>query len=123
MLRVVETANRMVGIVTPPEGSQMLYHLGGHKDARYLQFTVPSIWLPPGNWQLLGRASEITEEQSKEIVEVHVNSNGKGFKHYWQNRGFVPRGFNSIHKTALSSFRSWCTLHGVKEGDLIILEK
>ena len=125
MLRVVETSNRRVGIVTDVLSDAHSFCVEKDK-LSYRQPNNLGAWpikkdLPPGNWQPLGRASEITEEQAKEIVDF-IEMAAYGIDDHEGGYLCYERGY-WYHKSALESFRSWCTLHGVKEGDIILINK
>ena len=62
---------RTYTLVTIPEGANRFHVF--NDEAPYLSFFVgietPRIYLPPGNYSILCRASEATEEQAAEVVE------------------------------------------------------
>ncbi|SMC45981.1 hypothetical protein [Pedobacter africanus] len=58
--------------------------------------------LPDGDWTLLGLNTGLTEEQCRLVVP----KDRRGYKHYWRDNGFVPRGFNARYKSALESMQS-----------------
>lgn len=68
--------------------------------------------LPEGNWTILGRVKDITEEQAKEIVETKFD----GYVNYY----CPAEGYKD---TALESFASFCTLHNLTPEMLILKEK
>lgn len=76
------------------------------KEAALLVLPSPETIISGYSCKPIGKLSELTEEQLTEIVDTHINSKGKGYRHYWKDNGFVPRGFNAIHKSAKQSFLS-----------------
>lgn len=72
--------------------------------------------LPSGNWQILGRANEITEEQAKEIVKCTGKTIYKDYANSYM-------GLSMSVFTALESFQSLLTANNITENQLILIEK
>lgn len=72
------------------------------------QYDEIEIMLPFGKWQYLFCSLNATEEQVAGLVEIHLDGKlRRGYKHYInRTTGFIPRGFNAIHVTALESFQT-----------------
>lgn len=66
--------------------------------------------IPPGNWMLLGRFDEITEETWKGIVEGYVYSGRSSYQAYKNYSGKNPESEDDILNTATESARS--LIHG-----------
>lgn len=62
--------------------------------------------LPPGNWTLLGRFEEITEETWKGVVEGYVYSGRSSYQAYKNYSGKNPESEDDILNTATESARS-----------------
>ena len=72
------------------------------------------IWpIPEGKWEVLGKASSITEQQAKGLVE------GYGNGMYYDYR--LPFMFGR-KDTPIESFSSWLTANGIDK-DSVILKK
>lgn len=69
-----------------------------------------NIALPPGSWSLLGKASELTEEQIYDLIE----SMDGFFKDYCTHQ------FDLI--SSKNSYASFLTFHGIKENDILLIE-
>lgn len=90
-----------------PDGAESCEIRGGH---RYRPYPLLSFYgkgeaviLPPGEFKIVVfNTKTATEEDARKVVE----EDKRGFKHYWNDKGFVPRGFNSRYKTALESLHS-----------------
>lgn len=120
----ITTGKATIVVVDMPEGAhkinvvegcygneykdQIVYNLKEYTENQILDH-IKQIDLPSSHWKLLGQFSQITEDQWKEIVE----SDYRGYKHYWKDNGFVPRGFNHRYKTATESGLSLLRAHGV----------
>lgn len=77
------------------------------------------IEIPFGDYKIIGWSDSLTEEQAKGLVE----KDQRGYKHYWKDNGFVPRGFNHRYKAALESFRSFLTANNIEPEDLLLIKK
>lgn len=70
--------------------------------------------LPPGNWTLLGKASSITEQQAKGLVE----------RSFYMGIGEIYKAYDKPkadwYFTSLESFNSWLTANGIDKDDLIL---
>ena len=58
--------------------------------------------LPPGSYEFLFTTDGASEEDARKVVE----EDNRGYKHYWEDKGHVPRGFNSRYKTSVESLAS-----------------
>lgn len=87
--------------------------------------------LPPGNWKIICKGSEATEEQAKDFVEIsafrggeynfalgHHQSSGwhKGYKDYVINK------YGFLFDTALESLTSFFKSKNLKPGNCLILK-
>lgn len=75
--------------------------------------------LPPGAWRFLFTTKTATEEDARKVVE----KDNRGYKYYWDDKGFVPRGFNSRYKTALESLHSLLRSKGLDDRNYALIEK
>lgn len=83
--------------------------------------TERHLTLPKANWQILGRASELTEEQAKGIVDKVIMKflpKDKGYEGYRDYEN-TQAGFYK----ALQSWNSLCTKEGIQPTDLILIRK
>lgn len=71
-----------------------------------------------GAWECLGRASSITEQQAKGLVEEIINGFYKDYdeSNIWDLSGFEGKD------TALQSFSSWLTANGI-DRESVLLKK
>lgn len=78
----------------------------------YSMWITSGLPLPPGNYELIGISSEITEEQAAGVVEVavHMEDYEKLVRDGWWN---YESEFATL-KTALESFQSLLTSKGLK---------
>lgn len=74
--------------------------------------------LPPGNWELLGRFEEITEETWKGIVEGYVYSGRSSYQAYKNYSGKNPESEDDILNTATASA---CSL--IPGNPVVLIEK
>jgi len=75
--------------------------------------------LPKANWQIISKASEITEEQAKGIVERdYFDGIGYQYANYNIERKWT---FGLRKNTALESFHSLLKSKGMKPSETIIL--
>lgn len=60
--------------VQVPEGAKGFTVIESHSyfPSPRVEHSIGGINLPPGNWQIVSLASEITEEQAGEIAEHHL---------------------------------------------------
>ena len=58
--------------------------------------------LPPGSYEFMFTSESASEEDARKVVE----KDNRGYKHYWEDKGHVPRGFNSRYKTSVESLAS-----------------
>lgn len=73
--------------------------------------------LPEGEWQLLGRPSQVTEDQARGLVG-HLTLMGERTDAF-ENYGFgLPK-----YKTATESFLSWCRREGVDDNFVLLIKK
>ncbi len=111
-------------VVKVPEDSSD-FRVNNDRHGNYLDFetilheddsgTYDLIDLPPGNWTLLGKASSITEQQAKGLVEY------KSIDKYGQlYYSYEYRDWMNI--SPLESFHSWLTVNGIDK-DSVILKK
>lgn len=71
--------------------------------------------LPPGYWSLLGKASELTEEQAEILVEESARQGSHVlFVDYVNDGDFL--------RTASESLKSFLTFHDIKENDILLIE-
>lgn len=90
-------------------------------------------YLPPGQWQILFLASEATEEQAGEVVEV--NKGEPPYQPYYKPYGMSDEEYSyelelaakkleewEQSNTALESLRSLLSSHGM-EGETLFLKK
>lgn len=76
-------------------------------------FKLQYFTLPPGQWELLGLAQDLSEDQAVEIVEMDVSG---GFKCYADD---LPFGCQS----ATISLTEPCESHGLKPEQTVILKQ
>lgn len=100
--KLIKTEKATILLLMLPEDAKYIDVRNGvvyyDTDFKEGEFTL----LPQGNWQPLGFTKEVGEEVAKEVV----GRDKRGFKYYWKDNGFVPRGFNSVFETALEAFHS-----------------
>ena len=78
---------------------------------------VPTpVIIPPGSYTIIGRASELTEEQAKEVVEKE----DKGFM-YWYLDYDSPFNFCTL-RSAIESISSFCRSIGAEPENVLILK-
>lgn len=73
-----------------------------------------AIELPPGSWQILAMAKDVTEEMAKQVCQ------GWGDESYTNYLNQIEVG--SCYSAKLS-FSSLCTSHNIQHNDLILIEK
>lgn len=73
--------------------------------------------LPPGNWSIVGKASELSEQQASELVERHeyIHDNNACYYHNYD----LPFGL----PTAKESLSSLLSSLGMGEGNTLILKR
>ena len=115
-------------LVKVPEGQRYfdLYGNEAQQEIRYNEMPSPgkfksvSIKLPPGSWQLIGHAKDVTEEQAREICEVHdVRGKETFYKLYGSKYGCEMVATN----TALQSFHSLLKANGYEVETTVMLLK
>lgn len=90
--------------------------------------TVFSIDLPAGNYTLLGRVHEITEEQIKHFVDYETYSDlvdpGAGGGGWMQTKIYMDYENDdySFGEDPLESFQSWCRREGITNNSLLIVK-
>ena len=88
------------------------------------KFKAVPIQLPPGNWQIVARASEITEEQAKGIVERFKSSWGTFYyPEYPLEKTQGARRTKPGYDTAIESLHSLIRSHGMEVNECLILKK
>lgn len=115
-------------IVLLKESAHLNLHIEGNKimwgTRRHGYFTKE---LPPGNWQLIGLCSEVSEEVARGIVTPHKYADGK----YADNRidefdNEIVNEFLNAHiwyNTALESFQSLLKHHSLNPNSTVLLIK
>ena len=79
---------------------------------------VVEFTLPPGEWKLIGLASDLTEEQAEGIAE----SAGPFYKKYGTSKKFTPGGFQSVVDSALKSIKTLCQSKEMNPNTTVILQ-
>lgn len=69
----------------------------------YIGKKLHPVSLPPGDWHLSGKLSEVTEEQAKQLVQEPILSFYRNYTSYMSVR------------TAVESFHSWLKSIGITE--------
>lgn len=67
----------------------------------------------------IAESTDLTEERCTDIVD----RKNWGYRHYWNDNGFVPRGFNHVYRHAKESFASLMQSLEANTGTWIILKK
>lgn len=87
---------------------------------------VTDIGLPSGNWQILGRLNETTDDQAKGIVEFRFGNQSEmlepGYINYNPSRNGWGEKYIQNFDTALESFHSLMQANGVTGDELILIE-
>lgn len=114
--KTITTDKATLLVVEVPEGAHSVRVCKHIRDGiHYLLYdgginTAYKEYLPDGNWQLIGRIPDITEEQAERIVSSRIKGGGlisypkqKCFKDY-KNGGY-PKGLTSLYslKTLLQA--------------------
>ena len=106
-------------VVEVPEGAMDFFSDGNQSVGFKYENELRFVHLESGNWQLICTIRECTEYYAAGIVE----KDKRGYKHYWPDKGFVPRGFNARHETAYDSLYSLLNSKGLDENKNYILIK
>jgi hypothetical protein len=115
-----ELNSRAIAVDVPENshGFKLAYYSG----VTYLWYLVPPLRgysskeLPEGDWQILGKASELTEEQAAGVVKKDEDG-------YWINYNWKSWHSNSTEDTALESFQSLLASKNIDPLKVIILIK
>lgn len=93
----------------------------------YLLIKVPH-WVkghkyaaPPGRWQILGKATEITEEVAKGLIKQQMGG-GKFYDYSIEGSSLGQYGCY-ILSTATESLLSFVRHHGFEPGECLVLRK
>jgi len=93
----------------------------------YLYFGGQSIriTLPPGTWQIIGKASELLGSQVKEIVEQvrYKLIDRLYYETSYKRYGKYSAGAASVYEKAIESFQSLLASHDLKASETLILKR
>jgi hypothetical protein len=122
-MKVHELNGRKIVAVKLPGDSTQVWWL----DTRQKSLVVGDydryspITLPEGNWEILGRVNEITEQAWDKIVEIdYFDGVGPQFANYALKH---PWTFGKRFHSAKASGLSWCRANSIDLQDLILIDK
>lgn len=79
-----------------------------------VEHSIGGVNLPEGNWTILGRPSEISEEVARMLL-ISGNRNGKSV---YLNYNKPRKTFN----TAIQSFKGWCKTNGITDKHILLIK-
>jgi len=119
-MKTLELNGREILAVEVPEGSY-LPDIYEDKGKNYIDYwhnvhEYSQIELPSGNWQILGRPSEITEDVARGLVSWFELEGQLGYRDYSHDDPRFP------FRTATESLLSWCKANGITEKHILLIK-